>query len=287
MKKKILITGGMGFIGSHLAERLSEEYDVYIFDKIISNFNYGDSITFIQGDLTNKDDLKKLPENLFGIVHLAAISRVKEAIKDFVNTMEIGVMGTMNLLDFIKDKETWIILGSTNEISHHNIYGLAKHVSELCVERYSEDYRIKSLILKFASVYGSKRDIQDKLIPTLTNQALNNQDLIIENGARMGDFIHIDNILQGIYLGIKHISNVEGNYFDKIPLCSGTLTRADHLAREIIKETNSNSNLIIKTITEQTFEPMNTEKAERILGFKAEKRSWVNDELKDKSLNKV
>jgi len=274
-KGRILITGGNGFIGSHLADKLSSEYEVYIFDKAENRIGYVPDATFLKGNVKSRDEVfGKFPGDLAGIVHLAAVSRVVDGEKDPAECMNTAVSGTMNVLDFVRQNKPWIILGSTNEVSHNNIYGLAKHTQELCVERYSKDYGVKSLVTKFASVYGSNRD-QEKLIPILIRRARNGEEIVLNNGLREQDFINIQDIVEGISLGVEHMPNVQEGYFERVPLASGRTMKDGDLAREIIQELKSSSKLIIKAEIPDSFPRMDTRKAEEILGFKAEKRRWV------------
>ncbi len=267
--KKILITGGNGFIGSHLAERLSKEYSICIFDNREGRFNYNHDAVFLRGDIRNKKDISKFPNNLDGIVHLAAVSRVKEGAKDPGKCMDTNVAGTMNILEFVRNKNPWFILGSTNELAHSNIYGLSKYTSELYSERYSEDYGIKALVLKLASVYGSERDNPEKLIPSLINNAKNNKNIIIDNGLKTFDLIYIEDLINGISKGIDYLKDIQEKYFDTISLCTGKLTNLKELSKLIIKETGSNSRVIIENEQEEnTFIP-DPKKAENILKFKA------------------
>jgi nucleoside-diphosphate-sugar epimerase len=141
-------------------------------------------------------------------------------------------------------------------------------MSELGAEIYSKNYGMKILSLRFATTYGP-RDKPDKLIPKLITRSIENQDLTINNSKKEFDFIYIDDIINGIYLGIKHIESIQERYYDSIPLCTGKTTNLEKLAKVIIKETKSASNIIIKEEKEEVFSLIDSKKAKKILGFEA------------------
>lgn len=276
---KILVTGGNGFVGSHLIDKLSKDNEVYIFDNKQNRIGYEPNATFLEGDVKNPEAISKLfPSDLEGIIHLAAVSRVVDGQKDPVECMHTNIVGTANVLEHARQNAQWFILGSTNELYHHNMYGLGKHTSELLTERYSLDFNVNSLVLKFASIYGSERD-QRKLIPTIIDKAKKGEEITIDNGLKGFDFISVYEIVRGIQLGIDHIrentAQDENGYFDKIPLCSGKITRIGNLAKEIIYELGSNSKLTIQSEEMDDFIKMDTAKAKDTISFTARNSNWV------------
>ena len=267
--KKILVTGGNGFVGSHLVDKLKQIHKITVFDIAKRKDHQADNNTrLIKGDLTDFNLLKEIANNFDGIIHLGAISRVKEGNSNPQNCMNVNIMGTINILEMIRTskKHPWVILGSTNE-TPTNIYGLSKHISELCVERYAKDYDLRSMVLKFSSIYGPM-DNPDKLIPKLIHRALNNKDIIINNSETSFDFIYIDDVVDGILSSINYIENIGNKYYDVFPLCTGETTSLRSLAKLIVEEASSNSKIIIKEEKKEANLVLDPKKANDILNFK-------------------
>ena len=263
--EKILITGGSGFIGSHLSEfLLGRNYKPIIFDTKTIPSN---GIECYIGDITKKDSLKEISE-VDGIVHLCAISRVKDAFDNPAHCMDINLMGTINILEFARTskKNPWVLIGSTTE-PPKNIYGVSKHLAELCAETYSREYNLNISALRFGTVYGSPRDNQDRLIPRWIENAKSGKEIIVDNPARQFDFIYIDDVIEGIFRGINYVSY--GRPFEAIPICAGTPTNLGDLAKIIVEEAQSPSKIISKDAHQEYFIQPNPEKARNLLEFEA------------------
>ncbi len=272
--KKILITGGSGFIGSHLSEfLLSQNYKPVIFDAIKPTYNGTD---FFTGDITQKDSLKNILD-VDGIVHLCAISRVRDAIDNPVRCVDVNLMGTINVLEFARtsEKRPWILLGSTTE-PPKNIYGVSKHLAELCAETYSREYGLNVFALKFSTVYGSSRDNKDRLIPRWIESAKFSREIRVDNPARQFDFIYINDLIEGISAGINYATL--GKPFESIPLCTGAPTNLGELANIIVEEAQSPSKIIFKDAHQEYFIQPDSEKAKRLLGFEA--KTYMREGIK-------
>ena len=263
--KKILITGGSGFIGSHLSEfLLSKNYKPVIFDAIKPREN---GIDFLTGDITQRDSLKNILD-IGGIVHLCAISRVRDAIDNPARCVDVNLMGTINALEFARtsEKRPWILLGSTTE-PPKNIYGVSKHLAELCAETYSREYGLTVLALKFGTVYGSLKDNKDRLIPRWIESAKSGKEIRVDNSARQFDFIYIDDVIKGIFAGINYMTSKK--HFEAIPICTGVPTNLGKIAKMIVEETQSSSKIISKDARQEYFIRPDPEKAKRLLEFEA------------------
>jgi len=111
--KKILITGGNGFVGSHLIPQLADAYSIINFDKEEKTSQFP-QISNHKGDLIKLDHLLNIKEDLDGIIHLGGISRVSDAEKDPLKCMNVNVMGAMNILELARKSSIppWIVMGS-------------------------------------------------------------------------------------------------------------------------------------------------------------------------------
>ncbi|MDC0357813.1 NAD(P)-dependent oxidoreductase [Oligoflexia bacterium] len=270
--KKILVTGGNGFVGSHLTETLaSKGYAPVVFDLAEQSQNAAPNTLFVQGSLVSAADLSRTPTDLYGIVHLGAISRVRDGVTDPAHCMNVNVMGTTNVLELARTLESkpWVILANTNEVPE-NIYGLSKHMAELCGERFAKEFDLSVLSLKFSSVYGSSRDNQDKLIPKLIGRALRNDDITLSYAMLKFDFINIRDLINGILLGLEHIADCRGGYFESMPLCSGIPMTLKAVADTIVKASASSSKIVVESGDPMPFVPLDSEKAKKIIKFAAE-----------------
>jgi nucleoside-diphosphate-sugar epimerase len=269
--RSLLVTGGCGFIGSHLVERLSGNFLVSVFDNIKPR-KESKNVRYYHGDITHLNDLKAIGRNFDGIVHLAGLSRASDGFKEPNKCLHVNVIGTANILDFARSTEIrpWVLLGSTIE-SAKNIYGLSKYIGELCAERYALDFDLKVLALRFASVYGSGRDNSDKVIPKLITRALSDQEIVIDNAKVAIDFVHISDLVAGICRGAGFLEAIsEESFYDVAPLCTGHNTTLVKLVELITGETGSKSIIVLRNKDSGTASNISPEKAMRLLNFTAE-----------------
>lgn len=259
--KKILITGGLGFIGRSLVEKLIEDchYDIYIIDKKELPQQLVGKVEFKQLDITNREALEIffVQHSFDGVVHLAAVSRVEDAEKDKIQCIRVNYEGTKNLVDnIIKQKNTWMIFGSSREVYGEqakqpvsesvtlcpmNIYGHTKLEGELLTERLK-----KYVILRFSNVYGNLYDRQERVIPIFIQRALKNEDLILHGGQQIIDFTFIDDTIDAIIASI-HLLEREANVQvqEHILVSPGVANHLKKVAETIVELTNSHSNVII------------------------------------------
>ncbi len=233
-----LVTGGAGFIGSHLIERLlSENYKVLCLD----NFNdyYNPAIKWrnieavsqyanfqlIQGDILDEDLLKKIfQSNHFdGIVHLAARAGVRPSILQPLLYQEVNIRGTLNLLEMAKQhKIAKFIMASSSSVYGNNKkvpfsekdpvdnpispYAATKKAAELIGYTYSALYNISVSCLRFFTVYGP-RQRPDMAIHKFTKLIASGTEIpIYGDGSARRDFTFIDDIIHGIVNSIERCS---------------------------------------------------------------------------------
>ena len=209
-QKNILITGGAGFIGSHVVRRFVENYQDYqIFNldaltyagnlENLKDIEGHSNYTFIKGDITDDDFLTTLfSENEFdGVIHLAAESHVDRSISDPLSFVKTNVLGTVNLLnqsvkmakknpDFrfyhVSTDEVYGALGDTGfftestPYSPNSPYSASKASSDHFVRAYGETYRLPFVISNCSNNYGPNH-FPEKLIPLFINNIINNKPL--------------------------------------------------------------------------------------------------------------
>ena len=248
MKKKVfLITGGAGFIGSHISRYLRNKgYEIVIFD----NFSRGrknkisdllKSVKIIDGDIRNFKDLKKVPKNVNAIIHLAYVNGTDTFYSDPVKVLDIGVKGLVNIFDFaIQRKIKEAYLASSSEVYNqpkkiptpesemikipdiHNprfSYSAGKILTEIMGINYGKKYFKKLIIFRPHNVYGKDMG-NGHVIPNLFEKIkkTNNGKIIIKgNGKEIRSFIHITDFIRafgiliskGSHLNVYNIGNNE------------------------------------------------------------------------------
>lgn len=190
----VLVVGGTGFLGSHVADQLSESgYNVKIFDKLQSPYLRVDQ-EMITGDIQNQDKLIKETKNIDYVYHFAAIADIKKAQNNPIDTVNINVLSTVKLLDAcIKNKIKRFIYGSTIYVysEHGSFYKSSKQASELFIENYNKLYGLDYTILRYGSLYGPRAN-NFNFINNIIIQALTQQKIVREgDGEELREYIHI------------------------------------------------------------------------------------------------
>lgn len=227
MVKNILITGGAGFIGSHLAEALViKGYDVIIIDdlsrgKCENLKGIHDEIEFMRGNITNFELIQDLVKRSDVVFHLAALSRVIPSIENPELCFKSNIEGTEIIARLCARFGKKMIFSSSREIygtaiyipvdekhplKPENPYGTSKLAGEKIIESYSKCYNLKYVILRLANVFGN-RDF-DRVIPIFIKNSLNNKDSIIYGGKQILDFIYINDVIEGFLKAIGTDENL-------------------------------------------------------------------------------
>jgi UDP-glucuronate 4-epimerase len=237
--KKILVTGGAGFIGSHLIDRLLlEGYEIVNVDNfndfynpkikennIVGHLNYGaNKYTLIREDITNKDFLyKSLKNHSFdAIIHLAARAGVRPSIENPNQYYLDNVIGTQNILEYAKDnKISKLILASSSSVYGNNKkvpfsekdpvdnpispYAATKRTNELQAYTYHHLFGLKIILLRFFTVYGP-RQRPDLAIHKFSNLIMQGKPIpLYGDGSSARDYTYIDDIVQGILSSLNYL----------------------------------------------------------------------------------
>ena len=218
-----MITGGAGFIGSHIAESLSTDHEVVIIDNLFSgkveNIQHllsDERVEFIQGSVTSPVLLDKIFEGADGVFHQAAIPSVPRSIANPVATNEANITGTLNVLLAAKDRgvrkvvfaSSSSVYGDTPTLPKHegmkpspkSPYAVTKLTGEHYCQVFNEVYGLQTVALRYFNVFGSHQDPKSEyaaVIPKFITRILGGQPPIIYgDGKQTRDFTYVKDVVQ-------------------------------------------------------------------------------------------
>jgi nucleoside-diphosphate-sugar epimerase len=256
MKPRILLTGGAGFIGSHLAEGfLSKNYPLRIIDNLstgkINNINHLlNDIEFMEGDIRDIETVSKAMLGVNIVVHHAALPSVPRSISDPITTNQVNVSGTLNLLwasvenkidKFIFASSSSIYGDSTCEVKNENLtpnplspYAVTKLTSENYCRVFSRAYGLNTVCLRYFNVFGPKQDPSSQysaVIPKFIKLiSEDKKPIIFGDGTQSRDFTFVKNVVDANILAIE---NVTGANLVMNCACNSSIT-----LNELVKEIN-------------------------------------------------
>jgi len=290
MKKRVLITGAAGFLGSHLCNRfIKDGYHVIGMDNLIT------------GDLKNIENLFPLedfefyhhdvskyihvPGELDYILHFASPASPIDYLKIPIQTLKVGSLGTHNCLGLAKAKGARILVASTSEVygdplvhpqteeywgnvnpvGPRGVYDEAKRFQEAITMAYHTFHGVETRIVRIFNTYGPRMRLNDgRALPAFIGQALRGEDLtVFGDGSQTRSFCYVDDLIEGIcrLLYSDHVLPVNIGNPDEISL--------KDFAEEIIKLTGTNQKIIFKPLP--TDDPKQRQpditKAKKILGW--------------------
>jgi nucleoside-diphosphate-sugar epimerase len=268
--KRICITGGAGFIGSHLVERLIGDNDVVVFDNLRRNaLQYaavdGDArLTFIKGDVMDPEATRRAVDGCAIVIHCAAIAGVYSVDRNAVTTMEVNLLGTNQVVHaalatgvekFVEFSTSevygpFIHKGKEDDLTtigpvgeNRWVYAASKLASEhLSYAHYKEDNLPLTIVRPF-NVYGP-RQVGDGAIRAIILQALQNAPITLYNdGTQIRAWCYVDDFVDGVLLCTERTEAI-GQAFN-LGNPQGTVTNFE-LANMIIRLTNSKSEIIFR-----------------------------------------
>ncbi|WP_417620231.1 SDR family oxidoreductase [Oceanihabitans sediminis] len=222
--KKVLVTGGAGFIGSNLCQTLLEiGAKVTCLDNFatghkhnIEPFLKNDNFTLIEGDIRDLDTCHKACANQDFILHQAALGSVPRSIADPITSNDVNVGGFLNMLVAARDAEVtrFVYAASSSTYGDHEAlpkvedtigkplspYAITKYVNELYADNFFTTYGLNSIGLRYFNVFGRRQDPNGAyaaVIPLFVKQFMNHESPVINgDGTYSRDFTYIDNVVQ-------------------------------------------------------------------------------------------
>lgn len=256
---KILITGGAGFIGSNLAKRLvNDGHAVIVLDSLLRGNKLDkdtfSKITFIKGDVRDEQLVIEASKNCDLIFHFAAVLGVDIVADNPVETMDVEVIGTRNVVTAAEiNNVKKIMYASTSGIYGHSAiesalteevlvdprtsYAMAKRYNEIYLASHHEEKGIDIVSLRFFNVYGSNQDNR-MVVPRFFEQAIDHQPItVFGTGKQTRDFTYIDDTVEACI----RLIDVKGMHI--VNIANEAEWCIDDLADHIKGITNSNSEI--------------------------------------------
>ncbi len=237
MKKNILITGGLGILGAALVKKLNKNnFNVFIIDRSknlkkikILGLNNLKKVKIIKGNFINYKAVFKIVKNkkIGTIFHLGAITQVIDAYKSPVETFNSNIIGTINILESIRnlkkninvifsssDKAYGSLLGNAYKENHQlkgNFpYDVSKSASDLIVQSYVKTYGLKAGIIRSGNIYGPGDLNMDRLVPHVVISTLRNRKSILRsNGKLIRDYIYVDDVTNAYFMLMKKMTKTK------------------------------------------------------------------------------
>ncbi|MDY3479728.1 SDR family oxidoreductase [Riemerella anatipestifer] len=222
--RKILITGGAGFIGSNLTEYfLDKGYNVRVLDNFstgykrnIEAFLEDEKFELLEGDIKDLDSCRKACEGVDYILHQAALGSVPRSIENPITSNEVNVSGFLNMLVAARDAKVKRFVYAASSSTYGDSkslpkveevigkplspYAITKYVNELYADVFSKTYGLECIGLRYFNVFGRRQDPKGAyaaVIPKFVIQLMNYQSPTINgDGSYSRDFTYIDNVIQ-------------------------------------------------------------------------------------------
>ncbi len=260
---RILVTGGAGFIGAHLARRLVKAgHDVTVLDDLSSGKreNVPQAATFIEGSVLDRDAVRRALANVDACIHLAAISSVERCKRQLTSSHAINITGFLTIIEELAHSgahfplvyaSSAAVYGASQELPLSedgrciplSPYGADKLSCELHARSAYEVYGIASLGLRFFNVYGPGQDPSSPysgVIAKFAERLEHGENITIHgDGRQTRDFVHVDDVVEALL----HALGRWDTGARIVNVCSGVETSISDLARIMIEETGSRSDI--------------------------------------------
>lgn len=253
-KRLYLVTGGAGFIGSHICERLLKEgHSVRVLDNFFSGKeanleSLGGDVDLIRGDIREPKTIAEAMRGVHVVFHEAALGSVPRSVADPVTTHEVNITGTLNVLLAARDAgvrrvvyaSSSSVYGETEELPKHegmmpqplSPYALSKLAGEHYITVFNHVYGFEAVGLRYFNIFGSRQDPESQyaaVIPKFTTALLEGkQPVIYGDGLQSRDFTHVENVVEANLLA-SEADGVAGRAFNVA--CGGRYSLLDLLGK--------------------------------------------------------
>ena len=260
----IVITGGSGFVGSYLCEKLiNDGHEIIVIDNLltgstenIKNLMDNENFSFVEHDVQDHIEIENKVDY---VLHFASAASPKAYTEHPVNTLKAGSVGTINTLGLAKKHNAEYLLASTSEVygdplispqteeywgnvnpnGERSMYDEAKRFAEAAVATYSRSYDLKTKIVRIFNTYGPRMQLNDgRVVTNFITQALRNENITIYgDGSQTRSFSYVEDTIAGI------ISLMNSSEYDVFNIGNPTEMTVGELAEKIIELTDSTSEI--------------------------------------------
>ena len=260
----IVITGGSGFVGSYLCEKLiNDGHEIIVVDNLLTgsteNINHlmdNKNFSFIEHDVQNHIEIENKVDY---VLHFASAASPKAYTEHPVNTLKAGSVGTINTLGLAKKHDAEYLLASTSEVygdplispqneeywgnvnpnGERSMYDEAKRFAEAAVATYSRSYDLKTKIVRIFNTYGPRMQLNDgRVVTNFIVQALKNENITIYgDGSQTRSFSYVEDTVAGI------IFLMNSSEYDVFNIGNPNEMTVGQLAEKIIELTDSTSEI--------------------------------------------
>ena len=289
--ERTLITGGAGFLGSHLCDLLlSRGHQVICMDNLItgnleniSHLFENPNFKFIKYDVT---EFVYVKDKLDNILHFASPASPIDYLEYPIQTLKVGSLGTHKVLGLAKEKNARFLLASTSEtygdplehpqreeywgnvnpIGPRGVYDEAKRFAEAMTMAYHRYHRVDTRIVRIFNTYGPRMRLNDgRVLPTFITQALSNEDIpVFGDGSQTRSFCYVSDLIEGIY----RLLNTD--YSEPVNIGNDEEITILEFAKEIIELVGSKSRIVYKDlpVDDPKIRQPDISRANKILGWK-------------------
>ncbi len=268
---RILVTGGFGFIGSHLCERLVQDgHEVTALDDVstgrevnLSSLRSSKNLTIVEGSVLDTDLLQKIVENVDYIFHLAAAVGVFNIMNKPLNSLIVNIRGTENILEIASTKNVPVFLTSSSEVYGKNVsdslsesddrilgspltlrwsYSEAKAIDESLAYSYHLERGLETRIVRFFNTVGPRQlGSYGMVVPRFVKAAINDEQITIYgDGKQTRCFAHVYDVIDAV-TAVAFANNTIGKV---INIGNNFEISINDLARKIVEETGSRSEIV-------------------------------------------
>ena len=289
-KSTVVITGGAGFLGSHLCDKfIAEDFKVICIDNLltgnadnIAHLAGNENFKFIKHDITNYIFIAGKVDY---VLHFASPASPIDYLKLPIQTLKVGSLGTHKVLGLAKEKKARMLLASTSEIygdpdvhpqnedywgnvnpiGPRGVYDEAKRFAEAITMAYHRYHKLDTRIVRIFNTYGPRMRLDDgRALPAFVGQALRGQDLtVFGDGSQTRSFCYVSDLIEGIFKLLL------SNEVDPINIGNPSEITIKQFAEEVIRLTGSKSKITYQPLPEDDpkVRQPDISKASKILGW--------------------
>ena len=268
-KKRVLVTGGAGFLGSHLCERLlNDQHHIVCLDNLFTGQkdNIAHLLSNPNFEFVNHDVTMPIQINVDEIYNLACPASPKYYQQDPVQTVKTNVHGAINMLELAKQTKAKILQASTSEvygdpeihpqkedywgrvnpIGIRSCYDEGKRCAETLFSDYHRQFKIRIKIMRIFNTYGPRMQLDDgRVVSNFIVQALNNEPItIVGDGKQTRSFCYVDDLIEALVRGM----NTDDNFTGPMNIGNPNEFTILDLAQTVLRLTQSKSQITLKPL---------------------------------------